>query len=75
MDTDIQPYIDKAIEELQIPHPKTVIVLVGGAAGIGWWDKFNMRKAVGTIARLAEETRSVVVGRWRDANRHHDRDL
>jgi len=26
--------IDKAMEELQIPHPKTVIVLVGGAGGL-----------------------------------------
>ena len=53
--------IDKAIEELQIPHPKTVIVLVGGAGGIGWLDKFPMRKAVGIVARLAEETHSVVI--------------
>ena len=53
--------IDKAIEELQIAHPKTVIVLVGGAGGIGWLDKFPMRKAIGIIARLAEETQSIVV--------------
>ena len=53
--------IDKAIEELDIPHPKTVIVLVGGAAGIGWLDKFPMRKAIGIVARLAEETRSIVI--------------
>src|SRR5512138_923271 len=53
--------IEKAIEELQIPHPKPVIVLVGGAGGIGWWDKFPMRKAIRIIARLAEETQSVVV--------------
>ena len=53
--------IEKAIEELQIPHPKTVIVLVGGAGGIGWLDKFPMRKAIGIIARLAEETQSIVV--------------
>lgn len=53
--------IDKAIEELQIPHPKTVIVLVGGAGGIGWLDKFPMRKAIGIVARLAEETQSVVI--------------
>ena len=53
--------IDKAIEELHIPHPKTVIVLVGGAAGIGWLDKFPMRKAIGIVARLAEETQSIVI--------------
>ena len=53
--------IEKAIEELHIPHPKTVIVLVGGAGGIGWLDKFPMRKAIGIVARLAEETQSVVI--------------
>ena len=53
--------IDKAIEELYIPHPKTVIVLVGGAGGIGWLDKFPMRKAIGIVARLAEETQSIVI--------------
>lgn len=53
--------INKAIEELQVPHPKTVIVLVGGAGGIGWLDKFPMRKAIGIVARLAEETHSVVI--------------
>src|SRR6266508_1644707 len=53
--------INKAIEELQIPHPKSVIVLVGGAGGIGWLDKFHMRKAIRIIARLAEENQSVVV--------------
>jgi len=53
--------ISKAIEELKLPHPKTVIVLVGGAGGIGWLDKFPMRKAIGVVARLAEETQSVVI--------------
>ena len=53
--------IQEALIQLEIPYPKPVIVLVGGAAGIGWLDKFPMRKAVGIIARLAEETRSVVV--------------
>jgi hypothetical protein len=53
--------IQKALEELQIPHPKPVIVLVGGASGIGWLDKFPMRKAIRIIARLAEETGSVLV--------------
>ena len=53
--------IGEALLQLKIPHPKPVIVLVGGAAGVGWWDKFPMRKAIGIIARLAEETQSVVV--------------
>ena len=53
--------IDKAMEELQIPHPKAMIVLVGGAGGIGWLDKFPMRKAVGIVAKLAEETQSIVI--------------
>jgi hypothetical protein len=54
-------HIEKAINELEIPHPKSVIVLVGGAGGIGWWDKFPMSKAIRILARLAEETGSVVV--------------
>lgn len=54
---EIQPALDK----LHIPHPSSVIVLVGGAGGIGWLDKFPMRKAVGVVAQLAEETGSVVI--------------
>ena len=53
--------IPEALKGLDIPHPKTVIVLVGGAGGIRWLDKFPMRKAIGIIAKLAEETQSVVV--------------
>jgi len=53
--------IPEALNGLEIPHPKTVIVLVGGAGGIGWLDKFPMRKAINIVARLAEETQSVVV--------------
>ena len=53
--------IKKALEELQIPHPRSVIVLVGGAGGIGWLDKFPMRKAIRIIASLAQETQSVVL--------------
>ena len=56
-DKDIQ----QALTDLQIPRPQPVIVLVGGASGIGWLDKFPMRKAIRIIARLAEETQSVVV--------------
>lgn len=53
--------IQEALLGLEIPHPKTVIVLVGGAGGIGFLDKFPMRKAVGIVAKLAEETGAVVV--------------
>jgi hypothetical protein len=53
--------IEAGLVELNIPYPKPVIVLVGGASGIGWWDKFPMTKAIRIIARLAEETGSVVV--------------
>jgi type III secretion system FlhB-like substrate exporter len=53
--------IQEALAQLEIPNPKPVIVLVGGAGGIGWLDKFPMRKAVRIVARLAEETNSVVV--------------
>ncbi|NJC98303.1 MAG: hypothetical protein C3F07_17540 [Anaerolineales bacterium] len=53
--------IQEALKELEIPHPRTVIVLVGGAGGIGFRDKFPMRKAVGVIAQLAEETGSIIV--------------
>jgi len=53
--------IPEALNELEIPHPKPAIVLVGGAGGIGWWDKFPMSKAIRIVARLAEETGAVVV--------------
>ena len=53
--------IQEALTELEIPHPKNTIVLVGGAGGIGFIDKFPMRKAVGIVAQLAQETGSVVV--------------
>ena len=50
-----------ALNELGIPHPSNVIVLVGGASGVGWLDRFPMRKAVGIVAKLADETQSVVI--------------
>ena len=53
--------IPEALAELGISYPKPVIVLVGGAGGVGWWDKFPMSKAVRIVARLAQETGSVVV--------------
>ena len=51
----------EALDQLGIPHPKPVIVLVGGASGIGWLDKFPMRKAIRIITKLAVETGSVVL--------------
>lgn len=53
--------IQDALTQLEIPHPKTAIVLVGGAGGIGFMEKFPMKKAIGIVARLAEETHSVIV--------------
>ena len=53
--------IQAALTELKIPHPKPVIVLIGGAGGIGFLDQFPMRKAVGVVAQLAEETGAVVI--------------
>ncbi|MCK6539151.1 MAG: hypothetical protein L6Q26_03760 [Anaerolineales bacterium] len=53
--------IQEALDELGIPHPKTTIVLVGGAGGIGFLDKLPMKKAVGIVAQLAEEARAVVL--------------
>lgn len=53
--------IQEALTELEIPRPRTVIVLVGGAGGIGFLDKFPMKKAVGIVAQLAEKSGSVVV--------------
>lgn len=53
--------ITAALNQIGIPHPKTVIVLVGGAGGVGFLDKFAMRKAVSIVAKLAHETDSVVV--------------
>ena len=53
--------IQEALTGLALPHPKTGIVLVGGAGGIKWLEKFPMRKAVDIVARLAEETQSVVI--------------
>lgn len=53
--------IQNALTELKIPHPKTAIVLVGGAGGIESEDEFPMKKAINIVARLAEETQSVIV--------------
>lgn len=53
--------IPEALRQFEIPYPKPVIVLVGGAAGIGWRDIIPMWRAVRIVARLAEETGSVVI--------------
>ena len=53
--------IPQALAELEIPHPNPVIVLVGGAGRMRWWDIFPMRRAIRLVARLAEETGSIVV--------------
>ena len=53
--------IQDALTALGIPHPMTAIVLVGGAGGIEWTDEFPMKKAISIVARLAEETQSVIV--------------
>jgi len=53
--------IQDALKQLEIPNPKTAIVLVGGAGGIESTDEFPMKKAINIVARLAEETQSVIV--------------
>ena len=53
--------IRDALNKLEIPHPGTTIVLVGGAGGIKWTDKFPMKKAIKIVAQLADETQSVIV--------------
>jgi len=53
--------IQEALIQLEIPHPNTAIVLVGGAGGIEFMDKFPTRKAIKVVAQLAEETHSVVL--------------
>lgn len=53
--------IKDALTQLEISHPKKVIVLVGGAGGIGWLDQFAMRKAIRIVAKLAEKMNAVVV--------------
>jgi len=53
--------IQEALTELEIPYPRTAIVLVGGAGGIEAEDEFPMKKAINIVARLAEETQSVII--------------
>lgn len=53
--------IPAALNELNIEPSKPVIVLVGGAGGIGWLDKFPMRKAIQIVSELAEKTNATVI--------------
>jgi len=53
--------IPAALDELKIPHPSPVIVLVGGAGGMSWLEKFPTRKAVAIVASVAEQTHSAVI--------------
>ena len=53
--------IKQALDGLEISHPKKAIVLVGGAGGIGWLDRFSMQKAIRIVAKLAEKVDAVVV--------------
>lgn len=53
--------IPEALNQLGIPYPRTVIVLVGGAGGVGFRDQIPMRKAVEVVAKLADATGAVVV--------------
>lgn len=53
--------ISDALKALNIDSSKPVIVLVGGAGGIGWLDKFPMKKAIEIVCKLAETTNAVVI--------------
>lgn len=53
--------IKEGLIQLGISKQKKVIVLVGGANGIGFLDKFAMRKAVGILAKLADEMDAIIV--------------
>lgn len=53
--------IQPALHELKIPKSKKVIVLIGGASGIGILDSFAMRKAIRTVARVAEKNKAIVI--------------
>ncbi len=53
--------IHNALNELGIPHPKPVIVLVGGAGGIEEQHMPAVQKAINISAQLAEEIGAVVI--------------
>ena len=53
--------INDALSQLEITQPKKVIVLVGGAGGIGFMDKLPMKKAVSIVAQLAQEMDAVIL--------------
>lgn len=53
--------ITQALKKLGISRPHKVIVLIGGASGIGLLDQLAVKKAVEVIARLADEMDAVIV--------------
>jgi hypothetical protein len=53
--------IPQALKKLGISRPQKVIVLIGGASGIGFLDQLAVKKAVEVIARLADEMDAVIV--------------
>ncbi|MCE9647707.1 MAG: hypothetical protein K8S20_17065 [Chloroflexi bacterium] len=53
--------VAEAFNALKIFHPAPVIVLVGGATRMKWLEGLFMRKAVGIIAKVAEETGCVLI--------------
>jgi hypothetical protein len=53
--------IPEALTQLNVSYPKPVIVLVGGAGGLGWRDILPMWRAVRIVARLAEEIDAAVI--------------
>jgi hypothetical protein len=53
--------IAEALTHVGISYPRPVIVLIGGAKGINWLERFPVRRAIRIVARLAEETGSAVI--------------
>jgi len=53
--------IQKAFELLGLAHPKSVIVLIGGAGGIEAQDQASVQQAIKIVAKLAEETDSAII--------------
>lgn len=53
--------IQYALTELKIPKSKKVIVLIGGASGIGLLDTFAMRKAIRIVAKVAEKNKAILI--------------
>lgn len=53
--------IQPALTELKIPKSKNVIVLIGGASGIGFLDTFAMRKAIRIVAKVAQKNKAILI--------------